>query len=307
MASSARSLLGYMFKRGARHRRDQRTVAEHAWPDRHDLPAGLELEWLGTAGFRFAYRGTQVVIDPYLTRCPVSDLILRRAVTPRRGQIARHLAGKVDAILMGHTHFDHAIDVPTIAAEHGCNVYGSRSMLNLMSMYDLADQAIEVEPYATYEVGPFAITFVPSAHSKLILGLAVPYRGDISGADPHDLTPTAYCVGQVYAIHIEVAGVSFYHQGSAEVIEDNLRHHGVDYFLACVSGRGFSTDYFARVLPRLEPRVIIPHHYDDFFRTLDEPMRFSPNIDMAGFVAEVDNVAPGLEIRTLGIRQTVAN
>ncbi len=35
-------------------------------------------------------------------------------------------------------------------------------------------------------------------------------------------------------------------------------------------------------------------------------MRFSPNIDMAGFVAEVDRVAPGLEIRTLGIRQTVA-
>ena len=42
------------------------------------LPKGLELTWLGTAGFRLAYEGTVIWIDPYVTRLSMAQLALRR-------------------------------------------------------------------------------------------------------------------------------------------------------------------------------------------------------------------------------------
>src|SRR5262252_6169336 len=85
------------------------------------LPRGLEVTWLGTAAFRFSYEGTVRWIDP------------------------------ADAVLVGHTHFDHALDVPAIARAHGCPVYGSRSLAHLMGLHGLAPQAVEVEPHRDYE------------------------------------------------------------------------------------------------------------------------------------------------------------
>jgi len=34
----------------------------------------------------------------------------------------------------------------------------------------------------------------------------------------------------------------------------------------------------------LQPARIIPTHYDDFFRPLDAPSRFSFNVNLTGFV-----------------------
>jgi hypothetical protein len=61
----------------------------------------------------------------------------------------------------------------------------------------------------------------------------------------------------VWGIHVEVAGMTFYHQGSANLIDDAIRHSGVDVFLAGIAGRGFTRDYWARILPRLQPRTIV--------------------------------------------------
>src|SRR6187551_1683285 len=58
-----------LLARGSRHANDLSCLAAHDVQRFDDaLPPGLELEWLGTAGFRLGYQGTQILIDPYLTR-----------------------------------------------------------------------------------------------------------------------------------------------------------------------------------------------------------------------------------------------
>ena len=62
-----------------------------------------------------------------------------------------------------------------------------------------------------------------------------------------------------------MAGTTFYHQGSANLIYDALHHTEVDVFLAGIAGRSFTRDYWARILPRLQPaqswsgRLEVPH------------------------------------------------
>ena len=183
-------------------------------------------------------------------------------------------------MLVGHTHFDHAVDAPAIARRIGCKAYGSDSLLNLMALHGLAERTVEVEPYRTYELGPFEVSFTPSVHSKLLLGLAVPYDGELTCEHLDALSPGAYRCGQVWGISIAVAGLRFYHQGSANLIDEAVRERDVDVFLAGVAGRGFTDDYWQRILPRLNPRAVVPTHYDNFFRPLGQDLEFVTDVQL---------------------------
>ncbi len=266
-----------------------------------ELPAGLEIEWLGVSGYRISFEGQTLFIDPYLSRVPFSDLLRRRPTLPDPAALDRfvHAPGEVVGVLVGHTHFDHAVDAPAIARRFGCRAYGSDSLLRLMGLYGLAAQAVEVEPYKTYELGPFEVSFTPSVHSKLLLGLAVPYDGDLTCEHLDALSPAAYRCGQVWGISIEVAGLRFYHQGSANLIDEAIRERGVDVFLAGVAGRSFTEDYWKRILPRLDPKVVVPTHYDNFFRPLGQRLEFVSNVQLASLPKEIGAVSADARIAAL--------
>ena len=266
-----------------------------------DLPRGLEIEWLGVSGYRITYEGRTIFVDPYLSRVPVGHLLRRRPALPDPALVDHYAGaeGEVVGVLVGHTHFDHAVDAPAIVARNECLAYGSRSLVNLMALHGIADRAVEVEPYRTYELGPFEVAFTPSAHSKLLLGLAVPYDGELSCEHLDSLSPGAYRCGQVWGISIRVAGIHLYHQGSANLVDDAVRAQDVDVFLAGVAGRSFTRDYWARILPRLDPAVVIPTHYDNFFRPLGDPMEFVSNVRVSALPEEIGAVAADVEVAAL--------
>jgi L-ascorbate metabolism protein UlaG (beta-lactamase superfamily) len=268
---------------------------------RLELPAGLEIQWLGVSGYRLTCEGTTLFVDPYLSRVPLSSLLLRRPTLPDPAALDRFVnaPGEVAGVLVGHTHFDHAVDAPAIARRFGCKAYGSDSLVTLMGLHGLAGQTVEVEPYLTYELGPFEVSFTPSVHSKLLLGLAVPYDGDLTCEHLDGLSPNAYRCGQVWGISIAVAGLRLYHQGSANLIDDAIRERGVDVFLAGVAGRNFTRDYWKRILPRLEPRTVVPTHYDNFFRPLGRPLEFVSNVQLAELPDEIGAVSADIELAAL--------
>ncbi len=295
-----RSLLVYLAGPRRRSAADQAAQRElTGGPLRHLLPPGLTIEWLGTAGFRMTLEGTTLLVDPYLSRIPLRGFLARRAALPDAQAVAT-FAPRADAVLIGHAHFDHALDAPLIARETGARVFGSRSTAHLMALHGLADRMVEVEPYRVYPVGPFEVTFVPSAHAKLVLGVAVPMDGDITCEHLDQLSARDYGCGQVYGLHIRAGGVTFYHQGSAEIVDRAVRHRGVDVLLSAIAGRGFSRRYLERAIRLLEPKVVVPHHHDDFFRPLDQPMELSFNVDLCGAVDEVRRASREVAVATLG-------
>jgi L-ascorbate metabolism protein UlaG (beta-lactamase superfamily) len=267
------------------------------------LPPGLELEWLGVSGYRMTYEGHTLFIDPYVSRVGLAEVISRRMALPDPARIERHLARpadeQVDAVLVGHTHFDHALDVPALVRRYDCPAYGSASLQRLLALHGLGDKAVLVEAHRDFELGPFTVRFVPSVHSKLILGLKVPMDGEFTCDHLDGLNAGAYRCGAVYGIRIEVAGTVLYHQGSANLLDDEVPTGGVDIFLAGVAGRSFTPRYWQRILPRLAPRVIVPTHYDDFFRPLDADMGLSTNVQVARVPDEIAKVSGEFEVAAL--------
>jgi L-ascorbate metabolism protein UlaG (beta-lactamase superfamily) len=251
------------------------------------LPDGLELEWLGVAGYRLAYEGTSVLVDPYVSRAPLRALILRRPALPDRALIDRYVA-RSDAILIGHTHWDHAVDAPAIARRDGASVYGSDSLARLMALHGQA--SVVVEPHKRYEIGPFTVSFTPSRHSKLLFGRKVPFDGPLTCEELHGLSPGAYKCGAVFGIRIEVAGTSVYHQGSAD-LRDDERIDPAEIFLAGITGRQVTPHYWRRILPKLDPRVIVPTHYDNFFAPLSKPLTLVRKVGLEGLPDEIRAVS----------------
>lgn len=287
--------------------REMDALDAHGWATGPplDLPAEIELQWLGTSGFRLTAEGTTLLIDPYATRSDLRTVLAaRRPLTASDPAVDAHLP-RTDAVLVGHAHFDHALDVPAVARRDRAPVYGSSSVVTLLGLHGLAPLARPVEPYRRYEIGPFTVTFVPSRHSRLMAGLKVPADGEITCDHLDDMTGRAYRCGQVFGIKVEVGGLVIYHQGSADLLDDEKLPAGVDIFLCGIAGRMFSRHYLHRILPRLAPRVVIPHHWDDFFRPLDAPLGFSLNVRLHRFPDEVAAVSRSFEVRTLRPLETV--
>lgn len=245
---------------------------------------GVRVRWLGTAGFAIEHGGFTVLIDPYLTRASLARCALT-TIRPDEGAI-RRCAPKADAIILGHTHFDHALDVPLIAARTGAVVFGSRSAVTLCRSFGVpAEKLRDVERSpgqepVRAEVGPFELRFVPSAHSRFFFG-RVPYEGDITDCDQVPLRIGHYRCGAVFAVEIRVARRTIVHLGSAELATgDQLSAKEPELLLLCVAGWTSSPDLPERVARALSPRAVLLSHWDNFFRPIDEPALALPAMKM---------------------------
>ncbi len=266
-----------------------------------DLPPGLDLEWLGVSGYRMTYEGTSIFVDPYVSRVPLRSLLLRRAALPNPDKLGTYISapGEVAGILIGHTHFDHAVDAPAIARRYGAKAYGSASLVHLMRLHGLAELAVEVVPGKPYELGPFVVRFIRSRHSKILLGRRVLFDGELTCEHLDGLSPSTYKCGQVWGIHIRVAGIDLYHQGSADLDDEELGRLPVDIFLAGVAGREFTPDYWRRVLTRLDPRLVVPTHYDNFFTPLGGRLDLVMRARLEAVPQEVEAVSRDARVAVL--------
>jgi L-ascorbate metabolism protein UlaG (beta-lactamase superfamily) len=267
-------------------------------------PDGVRVQWLGTAGFAIEHAGHTLLVDPYLTRASLARCIVA-PLRPDHDVLARHLP-RADVIVAGHTHFDHVLDVPRIARTTGARVFGSRSAEALCLAQGVERSRVEsverdagTEPVER-EVGPFALRFIPSAHSRFALG-RVPFPGDIADCGDVPMRTEAYKCGAVFGVEIRVAGRTLYHLGSAELVDANVDVKRVDLLLMCVAGWTASREFPERVGHRLAPAAVLLSHWDDFFRAVDRPARLLPAMQLPRLVDRLTRAAGGAPVGTVPI------
>jgi L-ascorbate metabolism protein UlaG (beta-lactamase superfamily) len=279
-----------------------------AWnPDalgRPTVQGSIRVQWLGTAGFAIEHAGHTLLVDPYVTRASLARCALA-PLRPDRDAI-RRCVPKADAIVVGHTHFDHVLDVPRIARTTGACVFGSRSAVTLCRSQGVAEDRLEVverdagSTPLEREVGPFALRFVPSAHSRLLLG-RVPFPGEIADCGDVPMRAEEYRCGAVFGVEIRVAGRTLYHLGSAELVDANVDVKNVDLLLMCVAGWTTSEDFPERVGHRLAPGAVLLSHWDDFTRSIDKPARLLPAMQLPRLVDRLSTASGGARLGTVAI------
>lgn len=259
--------------------------------------AALRIRWLGTAGHVVETATTTLLIDPFLTRPSLAQLTGR--LTPDESAIAARLPARVDAVLCGHSHFDHLLDAPFIARTTGALLAGSGTTAAFARAGGVPEPQLLVVPPSgrTFTVGDATIRFVPSLHGRIAFG-RVPFLGEVDSAPSLPARAWHYRMGGAFGILVESGGMRVYHNGSADLIDAELHGARADVLLVGLAGRKGTRDYVRRLCDALAPKLIVPTHHDAFFAPLDGGLHLLPGIDLDGFVADTRAHAPSATVVT---------
>jgi L-ascorbate metabolism protein UlaG (beta-lactamase superfamily) len=262
--------------------------------------APVTVRWLGTAGHVVTTRKTTLLLDPFLTRPPLASVAFR-PLAPDEAAIRRHVPTKVDAILCGHSHFDHLLDAPFIARMTGARLVGSRSTCAFARAAGVPDERLVMVPPAgtTLRVGDVEVRFVASRHGAFVPMLGVPFPGEVTAPPALPARAHAYRMGGAFGVLLKTdAGVSIYHNGSADLVDAELAGLSADVLLVGLAGRYATPNYLARLGSALSPGLIVPTHHDAFFAPLERGVHLLPKIDLDGFVAETRRSVPKATVIT---------
>jgi L-ascorbate metabolism protein UlaG (beta-lactamase superfamily) len=243
---------------------------------------------------------TTVLLDPFLTR----PSLLRTATMPLEPTPDRwyqRIPAKVDAVLVGHSHYDHLMDAPIIARLTGATIVGSASTAAFARAAGVAEDRIVVVPPEGREivVGDATIRFVPSLHGRIVAG-RVPLPGDVRGVPHVPARLWDYRMGGAFGVRVGLDGVRVYHNGSADLIDAEIEGAPADVLLVGLAGRQGTRDYLSRLVRLLSPKLVVPTHHDAFFAPLEAGARLLPRIDFDGFLSEMKRIAPSVRVITPG-------
>jgi len=261
----------------------------------------VSVRWTGAAGLELTHNDQTILIDPYHSRLGKLKVFFGR-LTPDIDAIENYLGklpGKLLAIIVGHTHFDHALDIPEFSKHFDGPLVGSLSLENLMARHGMPSRVTICEGSKRIDLpGNAALTMIPSMHGLVVFG-RIPYQGDIDPSGQLPLKAREYRLGAVYMPKLEIGGVIFMQAGSANFIESELDGHHCDVLFMCVPAWKKNPAYSTHLLKILKPQITIPFHYDDFSAPIRPHMKFPtlPFVDLAGFLKRIRQSAPDTEIR----------
>ena len=169
-----------------------------------------------------------------------------------------------------------------------------------MRLHGLGEAASRSSPHRPYELGPFVVTFVPSRHSKLLFGRKVPMDGELTC--DHLARPRAgrrTGAARSGGSGSRSPGSSLYHQGSADLDDaSSAARRSTSSSPASRAARS-RRRYWERILPRLDPRVVVPTHYDDFFAPLGSGFKFVRKVELERVPSEVGAVSRDARVAAL--------
>lgn len=235
----------------------------------------VSVRWTGAAGLEITYEGKTWLIDPYLSRVGKATLFFGRPQADRK-KISRYLEtlpGKLQAVIVGHTHLDHVLDVPEIIGRIPVPLVGSESLETLLSLHGMPGRVTVCHERRRVELpGGAFVTMIPSLHGLVFLGRA-PSGGEIKPGQMPPLKASDYRYGRVFIPRLEVGGKTFLHIGTANLIDGELEGQTCDVLFLCLPGWKSIPNYHGRILSRIRPKIVVPFHFDDFSAPLTKDFR----------------------------------
>lgn len=285
-----------------------------AYAARHyvaDPSAGaLTATWFGTTAVLLSDGTHAVFVDPFFTRPPgFARLALNRPITPDEALIRDWLqrAGvtRLDAVLVSHSHYDHAMDAGEVARLTGARLAGSPSTLNIGRGAGLPEtQLAAMRPGEPQVFGSFEVTFIQSRHAGAT-------GGEPTGDIVEPLSPPAryydYKQGGAYSILIAHPQGRVLHHGSAGFVPGALAGRRADVVFLGIAFLPELQDYFSEVVDAVGARRVMPVHWDDFTRPLAQPLRpFPLVVRLDRFFEDAARLRPGIALQTLELGRRVA-
>ena len=264
--------------------RDRPELNSSAWdaPVPADTAAAdnVTVTWLGVTTLLFDDGETQILIDGFFSRPSLGEIFLDRPVANDAATINYALneygMRRLAAIIPTHSHFDHAMDVGSIANRSSASILGSPSTIAIARGAGVPeDQITLVSIGEHYTFGRFDITMLPSTHAPIGWRAAVPFAGRIDAPLKMPQPVSAFKEGGSYTIVVAHPQGTAVVQGSAGFPDNALADVPADVVLLGVGGletlgRDYVAQYWQTMVTATGARSVYPIHFDDFTRPFGE-------------------------------------
>lgn len=271
-------------------------------------PAALRTVFLGVSTILLDDGDSAVLTDGFFSRPGLLRMRFGR-LRPDRARIdaGLRLAGtdRLDAVFVVHSHYDHALDAPEVAATTGARLIGSPSTRNIALGQGFPEgrfqPVVTGEPFA---IGRLTLTALPARHSP---GDLAPGRIERPLRLP--VRATDYRTGDCYTLHVRHGERELLVHASAHSLPGALDGYGADTVYLGIGALGkqdeaFREEYWARLVTATGARRVVPVHWDDFFRPLDRPLRpfraflddFTATMDFLTRKAATEGIALALPV-----------
>lgn len=245
----------------------------------------LKVKFFGISTLLFDDGKTQVLIDGFFSRPSLSQVLFSKIQSqPKilKQVINQYQLQRTRAILVTHSHYDHALDLAFLAqALNKTKIVGSKSSLNIARGGHVSEQQLlQVQPFKTMLFDQFRVTAIPSQHTP-----PTAINNDLGEeiTQPLQLPArfSAFKEGHSFDYLIEHSGQRILVKASTGVIPDQLKNLKIDTLFLGIAqlsrqSKEFQQNYLDQTLRTLKPKVVVPIHWDNFFKPIDQPLEFLP-------------------------------
>jgi L-ascorbate metabolism protein UlaG (beta-lactamase superfamily) len=218
---------------------------------------------------------SSIMIDGMFTRRSFTEH-RQHNFSPDKGAIDKGLnnAGikKIDALFVGHSHFDHALDAAVTAEKSNAILYGSESTLKLFPDYHNKSEILVGQPY---QIGNFSVTVFETQHvPKEPFRQNVEYFFTAVYAKGHKFI----CEGKVYSFLVKHGDTDILIIPSSSLnhtdLPINTKADVVFFSIGLLSKQPYASKYIENYwnngVKQTNAKLVIPIHYDDFRKPISE-------------------------------------
>lgn len=277
----------------------------------------LSIEFLNVASVKIQSGDDILLTDPFYSNPPLSDVLTLRRLVPDVVAVQKLVRDpqKVDAVLLGHGHYDHILDLPALIAllNKNATVVGNSTIQNMLhglnelsnstNWIGLPKQQLASHEQAGhwYALPHTDIRFLPilSEHAPQIDHIVLA-EGSVDKPMPQlPLDALEWKNGVPITYLVKMGGYTVYFQSSAgnepygHITEQQRDEVGeIDVAILCVASFENVESYPEHLIEFYHPKHLVLIHWDRFWhpRNTQEP-DLLPGLDMNQFISRAKDAA----------------
>lgn len=236
----------------------------------------LHIRYFGATTIQIDDGNTALMIDGFFSRPGLAQMLFGK-ISPDIDRInyafAKGSVGNLAAVLVAHSHYDHAMDSAFVAVRKSAVLVGSKSTAKIGRGQGLPDdRIIEVNHGDKLRYGDFIVEIFESPHSPDPW-----FSEDINQTLQPPARVGEYRAGKNFSFLIRHRwGTVLIHPSAnfSPNLFENIKADVVFLSLGMLGSQSecFAEEYWRSVVLASKARFVVPIHWDDLLRPLDEPL-----------------------------------